>query len=170
MGEFPGVVRFAEWMSALALAGGAERDEADSGAAAEIERRVRDALEELEEFERVALEHYHFMGRTPSQIAAECRRSERAVRRALREGAEKLRFALAEFVSQRFEIPPPSIAGCPICASAHRRRAERIIAGKQSDETWRRVIRELRERAGIEIKTPQELVGHSKYHTQARAQ
>ena len=160
-----GLVRFDDWMSALT-----QRESTGAGDDAtldEIASEVRAALARLDEFEASVLERYYFMGRAPDEIARESGCSEQAVRRALREGAVKLRYALTDFVERRFELRTRQTETCPICASPQRVKAERIIAGKKSSETWRRIIRELRDALGIRVGTPQTLIGHTKYHSHA---
>ena len=68
-------------------------------------------------------------------------------------------------VAELFGVTEESRPDCIICRSEHRREIDRVIASREEAETWRPVIRKIRERFGLKITTPQTLIGHEKYHT-----
>lgn len=159
---------FDEWMSGFLDRSTEEVSESESMLADlradEVSARVRSALAALEEPERIALEGYDLMGRAPSEVAADMSLSLRAFERLLRSARQKMRNQLAEFVAERFGYTETPRSDCPICESPKRARAERMIAEKAPCETWKRVMRKLRDCCGITIETPQTLIGHQKYH------
>jgi Sigma-70, region 4 len=130
----------------------------------ELDKTVREALDKLEEQERALVERRYLMGQSYACISAELECSEREIERGLREATLKLRRLLAPFVAERFNIRVKSQRKCLICDCADREGAERIIVGKRKEETWKRVMRELRQRVGLKIDSPQALIGHVKYH------
>lgn len=141
-----------------------EREEREEKAD-KISREVRRAMELLDKGERESVELYYFMGESLENITIRLRVSKRQVEKNLRVGTLKMKRILYQFVRESFQLMhAPSQAKCLICASSDRDIAESIIKSKKAEEPWRRVIRELREKLGIEIRTPQSLIGHVKYH------
>jgi hypothetical protein len=129
----------------------------------ELASKVREALDELTAAERVAIERHDFEGLSLVSIAAElgcsCSRVTVARRRALR----RLRKVLAPFVQERFGVSLPS-PDCPICASPFCREAEKIIAAREREEPYSKVISQLRRDFKIAIISPKTIIGHVKYH------
>jgi hypothetical protein len=129
----------------------------------ELASKVREALNELTDVERVAIERHDFEGLSLVNIASElgwsCSRVQVARRRALR----RLRKVLAPFVHERFGVSLPT-TDCPICASPFRRDAERIIAARKREEPYSKVISQLKYDFEIAIVSPKTIIGHIKYH------
>ena len=129
----------------------------------ELANKVREALDELTVVERVTIERHDFEGLSLMNIAAElgwpCSRVQATRRRALR----RLRKVLAPFVQERFGVLLPS-TDCPICASRFRRDAETIIAARKREESYSKVISQLRHNFKIAIISPKTIIGHVKYH------
>jgi hypothetical protein len=129
----------------------------------ELANKVREALDELTAVERVTIERHDFEGLSLVNIAAElgwpCSRVQATRRRALR----RLRKVLAPYVQERFGVLLPS-TDCPICASQFRRDAETIIAARKREESYSKVISQLRHDFNIAIISPKTIIGHVKYH------
>ena len=174
-------VSFEDWISALCASPERDRErerdwapctEADEKEREENERRadkisreVRRALELLDKGERESVELYYFMGESLENITERLSVSKRQVEKNLRVGTLKMKRILYKFVRESFQLmKTPSQPNCLICASSDRDIAEKIIKSKKPEEPWRRVMRELREKLGIEIRTPQSLIGHVRYH------
>ena len=155
-------VRYAEWMDWLCL----RFSETDSNQSQddELSQKVREALDRLDSGEKEALELFHFLGSSIEEISVQMNLTHRGVERLLRSGSLKLRRRLASYVQKRFGIAGDPIKRCPICHTQRRVEAEKIVISKSPEETWRRVIRELREELDIVVSSPQTLVGHVKYH------
>ena len=129
-----------------------------------IQTEVRRALETLADQEREFVVCYYFLGHSYREISE---RSGRAVyklealhRRALRRLKRELRW----LVHDLFGIKTPRRSRCPICDSPLRAQIDRLIAERDRLATWRPVIKELRDRYGLTVKSPQVLIGHEKYH------
>lgn len=157
-----GIVRYAEWMDwqCLRFAGG----DSDRSFDDELSQNVREALDRLEPGEKEALELFHFLGASLEEISARMNLTRRGVERLLRSGSLKLRRLLADYVQKRFGITRDTVRRCPICQTQKRVEAEKIVSSKSAEETWRRIIRELREELNIVVSSPQTLLGHIKYH------
>jgi hypothetical protein len=129
----------------------------------ELAGKVREALDELTDVERLIIERHDFEGLSLPNMAAElgwpCSKVQATRRRALR----RLRKVLAPFVQERFGVSPPS-NDCSICASPFRRDADRIIAARVREEPYSKVIRRLRHDFKIAIISPKTIIGHVKYH------
>lgn len=135
----------------------------------QIERRelligaVRNALRALSGLERHVVERHNFEGRSFVQIADELVTSKSHVKAIHRRARKRLRKILAPFVKQRFGLRPRA-GQCPICLSHYRRSAERVVRRRRPEESFAVVIKELRERFGIVVKSPKTIIGHVKYH------
>ena len=125
----------------------------------ELSQNVREALERLEPGEKEALELFHFLGLSLEEISARMNLMRRGVERLLRSGTLKLRRLLADYAQKRYGIARNSVKRCPICHTQKRAEAEKIISSKSAEETWRRIIRELREELNIVVNSPQTLLG-----------
>ena len=153
---------------------GPEAHRYDTQLQREINSEVSEALKILSENEREFIRQFYFFGRTYNQIA---RSSGRRVHKleALHDRAmRKLRKSLTPFVRERFGIEIESEVRsasqkneklhCPICESEYRGGIDKIISERNRSDTWRPVIRLLRDHYGLRIKSPQQLIGHEKYH------
>ncbi len=144
--------------------GGAAGDNEEYLGSQELDRAVRKALEQLQESEKELIERRFLLGESYERIGEELNCPTRELERQLREATIKLRRLLTPFVQRRFKVKINSPRRCPICERPEREEAERIIASKHQEETWKRIMHELRNRLGLEIVSPQTLIGHVKYH------
>lgn len=129
-----------------------------------LQATVRAAVELLDEEEREFIIRFHFMGESYRRISD---RSGRAVYRleALHKRAvRKLKNELAAFVTERFGVDQSPLRPCKLCSSPHREQIDRIIGNRDRRLTWRPVIRLLRDKYDLRLKSPQLLIGHEKYH------
>lgn len=124
---------------------------------------VREALGKLDTVERVVIERYHFEGESFAQIAAHLKRKQGAIVNCHRRALRSLRKHLAQFVVQEFGIRQTQ-PKCVICRSPERRQVEALIAAKAPEEPYGTLMRRIREQFGLQIRSPQTIVGHQKYH------
>jgi hypothetical protein len=129
-----------------------------------IQRKVRAAMAELSEDERELVEQVNFMGRCCSEIAALTGRTEHRLEALHRRALRKLCRRLAPLVKELYGIGLPVVADCPICRSDRRTEIDRLIRQRDPSQTWRPVIKRIREEFSLRISTPQTLIGHEKYH------
>ncbi|MBU8934647.1 MAG: hypothetical protein KOO62_11675 [candidate division Zixibacteria bacterium] len=133
-----------------------------------LQARVQQSLQCLSEDERELIRQFYYMGYSYRHISQKSGRAiyklEAMHRRALR----KLRNDLGEFIQSRFHIDLPAVAEsvieCHICASPHRDEIDLLIAGRDQRATWRPVMNQLRREFDVDIRSPQMLIGHERYH------
>jgi len=129
-----------------------------------IVRTVNEALLLLDKSETDFIRDFYFQGKTYRTLSEE---TGRAVYRleSLHQGAlSKLRRYLANRLGDDLPEDCQPKPVCPLCRHERREEIDRLIASKSRRETWRRIIRQLKEDFNIEITTPQRLIGHFKYH------
>ncbi len=125
---------------------------------------VRKALEQLESHEQDFIESYYFQGKTYREIAQLQNRRISRIEGLHRRSLAKLKKYLARFVKERFDIDAEIGRDCIICYSPHKEKIDKLIKNKKKQETWKNIIKILKEKYQIQIKTPQVLIGHQKYH------
>ncbi len=125
---------------------------------------VRKALEKLEPFEQDFIESYYFQGKTYREIANIQNRRISRIEGLHRRSLAKLKKQLARFVKERFDIDAEIGMDCIICSSDHKVKIDKLIRAKKKQETWKNIIKILKEKYQIQVKTPQVLIGHQKYH------
>lgn len=143
-----------------------ESGEPDKGADSEIEQQVQRALAALSENEREFIVHFYCMGQTEQQIAEATGRTVVRLHALHGRAVRKLRRLLGGFVAERFGLESGGqTSRCPVCESECAAEIDRIIANRDRKATWRPVMREIHERFGIQIRSPQVLIGHERYHS-----
>ncbi|MEW5795268.1 MAG: sigma-70 family RNA polymerase sigma factor [Candidatus Zixiibacteriota bacterium] len=146
------------------LSGSDTPDDAEGSRRELIRSAVRAAIETLSDDEREIVEQVHFMGRTIREIAERSGRSGHRLEAMHQRALRKLRRKLAPLVAKLFGVASASQFECPICQSPHREEIDHIIRERNPDQTWRPVLRRIRDRFGLRLTTPQILIGHEKYH------
>jgi hypothetical protein len=129
-----------------------------------IERVVRDSLDKLDEDEKELIIHYYFMGQTYAEISDKSNREIFKLAALHKRAIKKLKKKLSQFVENNFGIMTDSNFSCPVCN--HERRAElnELIANRDKTKTWKPILKILREKYQMNLRTPQIIIGHEKYH------
>ena len=135
-----------------------------------IVEAVQHGLNELDEDEREFLILFHFMGKSYRQIAEQSGRELYRLEALHLRALKRLRSLLARFVATEFGIITERGNDCPICNSPHVSEIDQIIDQKQEEETWRRSMREIAQRFGLKLTTPQILIGHRRFHRSSNNQ
>ncbi|MCP4706056.1 MAG: sigma-70 family RNA polymerase sigma factor [candidate division Zixibacteria bacterium] len=125
---------------------------------------VRKALEKLESQEQEFIESYYFQGKTYREIANLQNRRISRIEGLHRRSLAKLKKYLTGFVKERFDIDVEIGRNCVICESPQKKEINKLIKTKNRQETWKKIIKTLKDKYQIKIKTPQILIGHKKYH------
>ncbi|RKX28267.1 MAG: hypothetical protein DRP47_04785 [Candidatus Zixiibacteriota bacterium] len=143
------------------------------GNTALLRARVQQALLCLSDGERELIEQFYYMGRSYREISE---RSGRAIyrleaihKRALR----KLRNELRYFIQERFHLDETierNISECPICNSPYRCDIDFVISQRDPTATWKPIMRYLRKKYNLDIRSPQTLIGHERHHMQRTAE
>ena len=125
---------------------------------------VQEALEELDPTERLIVEKHHFQGETLVDIARQLDRKAGAVVNSHRRALRTLRKHLSRFAATEFGINGEA-PKCPICNCPEREAVDALIAAKRPEEPYGLLMRQLRKQFGLEIRSPQTIIGHQKYHS-----
>jgi len=148
----------------IALETGFPGDAGKSETSFRIIAAVEQALDKLDPAERELICRYYFDGQSGKRVA-EAVGKRLALFEAMRlRVLKKLKKHLAAFVKAEFNIDVSLSKNCVLCDSPRRDEIDLLIASKKPDETWKRIIRILKEDFNIRITAPQILIGHQKYH------
>ena len=131
-----------------------------------IRRRVGEAMAGLTEEEKEFVERFYYIGQGYRKISEKSGRSVYKLEAVHKRALRKLKKTLTPLVRELFDCETEGAKeyDCPLCRSPFRKEIDRLINGRDPEGTWRPIIRALKEKYGIKIKTPQILVGHEKYH------
>ncbi len=129
-----------------------------------IDNAVRAALDRLTDEEREFIIRFYFMGQTYQDLSEETGRAEHKLSSLHKNTVRKVRWLLEGFVTDKYGLKLGLASTCPLCASKHAAEINELIANRDRTATWRGVIRHLKTRFGIVVRTPQLLIGHEKYH------
>lgn len=128
------------------------------------DREVRKAVEKLASEEKRFIELFYFEFRSYREISRKLNKKIYKLERIHARAVEKLRILLADLVKRHFGLHLPPATECLICTSPHRQDLERLIRSKKEEETYSSLIKLFRQRYGIQIKTPQTIIGHARRH------
>jgi hypothetical protein len=140
--------------------GGEEENEINEA----INREVRKAVEELPAAEKRFVELFYFEFKSYRQIAIILKKKVYKLERIHQRALGKLRILLTDFVKKRFRLEITEKTDCPICSSPFREELDQLIREKKEEETHKPLINILKKRYGIDIRTPQVIIGHRKKH------
>jgi RNA polymerase sigma factor (sigma-70 family) len=129
-----------------------------------INREVRKAVAKLRPDERRFVEMFYFEFNSYREIARRLDRKTHKLERIHQRAIGKLRLLLAGFVKEHFGLDVEQNTDCIICSSSHREEMDRLINTKKEEETYSSLIKRFKQKYGIEIKTPQVLIGHRRKH------
>ena len=129
-----------------------------------ISREVREAVEKLAPKERQFVELFYFESMTYQEIAGILKKKTYKLERLHQRALGKLRILLTDFVKEQFEFEIPQETACVICSSPFRGELDELIRSKKEEETYSRLIRIFKQKYGIDVKTPQVIIGHKKKH------
>jgi hypothetical protein len=126
---------------------------------------VGKALSSLSEEEAAFIRLFYFQGLGYREISEKTNRQIYRLEALHESAVRKLKIRLHRFLGNSFDISSPvKYADCPLCNHPERGEIDRLIRTKTAAETWKRIIKTLRDEYGLSIVTPQRLIGHRKYH------
>ncbi len=141
----------------------------------EIKQVVRKALAKLSKEEKILIEQFYFEGKSHKEIGQILNLNSKQVEYLKQKAVFKLRNLLADFVARKYKIQVSQFGqsnmirnrqkptGCVICQNPKQKEIEVLIASKRDHQTWRVILKKLRQKFNLEIKSPQILVGHMKH-------
>lgn len=127
---------------------------------------VGKAISHLDEEEQEFVIHFYFMGESYQSLSDRSGRAIHKLEAVHRRAIRKLKRQLASLVDEMYGLSTTTFVTCPVCRSPDRAELDSLIADRDRRQTWRPVLKELRERFGMKIRSPQILIGHEKYHMQ----
>ena len=129
-----------------------------------IKRVVRRAVKKLSEEERIFIEKFYFEFKSYQEIAGILKKRIYKLERIHRRALDKMRILLSDFVKERFKLEVSQKTDCLICNSPFRQELDELIKNKKKKETYGRLIRIFKQKYGLDIKTPQVIIGHQRKH------
>jgi rubrerythrin len=129
-----------------------------------LREQVGAAVAQLNEEERELIERFYYAGDSYFEIARALHVSPRRLEAVHRRALKRLKKILAPLVRSYYGLTKDAPSGCPICESEHRGTIDELIGDRDRTRSWKPVMREIRDRCGVRIKSPMTLIGHEKYH------
>jgi hypothetical protein len=71
---------------------------------------------------------------------------------------------LYDSLGNQYNIPPPNDPGCQLCNHKRIDDINNLIRSRNKRQTWKQIIRILRDDFGLALSTIQCLISHEKYH------
>lgn len=166
-----GRIRYLNWAVDSSLVLGIEEPEFDSDQNkekikkdVELETKVNQALAKLDDIERKFIIYFYFDCFTYEKIVSLLKKRKDKLQRIHQSALDKLKLILKDYVEKRYKLKVDDKNDCIICQSPYRNELDGIIKGKRKEETWKRIIKILKNKYNLKIKTPQILIGHLKRH------
>ena len=134
-----------------------------------VASQVSRALKKLTADEKEFIERFYYSGQTYREISEKSGRAVHKLEAVHKRAVRKLKRELAPVVKKLYNLDAEpdgssTVITCPVCDSPFKKDIDKMIAERDRKGTWRPVIKILKEKYGLEIKTPQVLIGHEKYH------
>ncbi len=129
-----------------------------------INQEVRKAVEKLTSVEKQFIQLFYFEFKSYQEIARILRKKAYKLERIHQRALGKLRIILTDFAKQRFKLEIRESIDCIICKSPFRKELDELIRNKKVEETYTPLIKIFKQKYGIDIKTPQVIIGHIKKH------
>ena len=129
-----------------------------------ISREVADALSTLTDDEKEFVERFYYCGQTYGEVSERSGRAVHKLEAIHKRALRKLKKRLQPLVARLYGCETAHKENCVICNSPYRRQIDQLISSRCQSETWKKVIKIIRDEYGIRISTPQTLIGHKKYH------
>jgi hypothetical protein len=129
-----------------------------------LREQVGVAVAQLCPEQREFIERFYYAGESYFEIAQRLHHAPRRLESVHRQALKRLKKILAPLVRSYYGITKDAAVGCPICQSEHRQTIDDLIASRDRTRYWQPVMREIRDKCGLRIKSPMTLIGHEKYH------
>lgn len=129
-----------------------------------LNQEVRKAVEKLSLAEKQFVELFYFEFKSYQEIAQLLKKKDHKLERIHQRALGKLRILLTDFAKNRFRLDVPLKSDCIICNSDFRKELEELIRNKKPEETYARLIRIFKNQYGLNVKTPQLIIGHQRNH------
>lgn len=127
-------------------------------------------MEKLTPLERQFVEYFYFEYKSYQEISLILNKKIHKLERIHNRALSKLKMLLSDYVKTRFKLNLPQETDlkmhshCIICKSPFRQELDELIKAKKEEETYKSLIGIFKEKYGLEIKTPQVIIGHKRKH------
>jgi hypothetical protein len=125
---------------------------------------VNRALEILNKDEASFIHAFYVEGMGYRKISEQSGRAMYKLEALHNRALKKLKTHLYQSLKGKVNIPEPKQIECCLCSHPQLENINQLIMAKRKSETWKHVIKTLKDEYGVFIKTPQRLIGHLKYH------
>jgi hypothetical protein len=129
-----------------------------------LKQEVRRAVKRLSNEERIFIEKFYFEFKSYQEIAGILKKRIYKLERIHRRALDKMHILLSDFVKEHFKLEVSQKTDCVICNSPFRQELDELIKRKKKEETYSRLIRTFKQKYGLDIKTPQVIIGHQRKH------
>jgi RNA polymerase sigma factor (sigma-70 family) len=126
--------------------------------------KVREAVVRLSPLERQFVEYFYFDDKSYREISVILKKSIHRLEGIHHRALGKLKILLSDHVKTRFKLDLPEETDCVICRSPFRQKLDKLIKAQKKKETYKSLIKVFKEKYGLDIKTPQVIIGHKKKH------
>jgi hypothetical protein len=154
----------------------------------QLEKEVHQALNRLNLLERKFIQYFYFECLSYEKIAELLNKKRYKLQRIHRRSLNKLKIILKDFVQERFTPQAVSVQrrdknfcdsekpasvnhasarldrNCILCHCRFKEEINLLIQNKTKDQTWKPLMKLLKEKYNLKINTPQVLIGHQKNH------
>lgn len=129
-----------------------------------LRRLVQTALGRLTQNEREFIEQFYLRGVDYGELVRRSGRTFHNLSSLHRRALRRLRKELAGPVRQLYGIELAPSPKCTICQSCHRREIDRLLQTRDRTQPWPPIMRQIRSRYKVVIKSPQTIISHERFH------
>jgi hypothetical protein len=130
----------------------------------EIISAVAKAMVTLEREEEEFIRLFYLQGKTYAQIAEMSGRAIHKLENLHYAAVRKLRLRIQAILGGKYNVPMRKLPDCPLCRHYRSDEIDELIRRKSDGDTWRGILKTLKTDFGIPITSPQQVIGHKKYH------
>jgi hypothetical protein len=130
----------------------------------ELVKAVNQAINGLQPDEALFIRQFYMQGMGYREIAAWTGRTIRRLETIHKVALKKLKCQLYEMMRKKYNLTYQADTDCPLCNNPHIEAINSLVASKDDQETWSRILGTLGERFGIKNLSPSRIKGHIKYH------
>ncbi|MEZ5359938.1 MAG: hypothetical protein R3F48_14065 [Candidatus Zixiibacteriota bacterium] len=110
------------------------------------------------------IQRFYYQGQTYREIGQSTGRDTHNLEALHNRAVKRLRVILASSIQLPEAEKSAEEQTCPLCRHKHAAEINELISTRDKRETWRPIIRILKEKYNLRVSTPQLLIGHTRYH------
>lgn len=129
-----------------------------------LKKAMKKAMDKLPVNEREFIVLFYYMGKTYREISEKSNKEIYRLEAIHNRAIKKLKKELAGFVALEYGLNAESDNKCIICRSEFCNQINQILSQRDKRKTWKPVLKEIKSKFSLKIKSPQILIGHEKYH------